>query len=94
MADLRRELASLKPSIDDDAVIPKKIIVAAPVYEDIPNPPTIHVGRSMSNPHADGMGNYKWIIDHNGQPIYVPSHTEGNTTTRISKKYKRQATDL
>ncbi len=91
MADLRRKLDSLKPSIDDDAVIPKKIIVAAPVYDDIPNPPTMHVGRSMSDPHASGMDNYKWIIDQNGQPIYVPSHTEGNSInssviSRISRK--------
>ncbi len=50
----------------------------------------------MSNPRKDGMDNYKRIIDHNGQPIYVPFHTEGNTTSsnisRISKKYERQAT--
>ncbi len=44
----------------------------------------------MSNPHADGMNNYKWIIDDNGKPIYVSSQTEGNSTSsnisRISKK--------
>ncbi len=76
--------------------MPKKIIVAAPVYGDISNPPKIHVGRSMSNPHADGTDNYKCIIDHNGQPIDVPSHTEGNTTSSnisgIFKMLKRQAT--
>ncbi len=96
MADLRQELDSLKPSIDDDTVIPKKIIVAAPVYDDIPNPPTIHVRRSMSDPHASRTNNYKWIIDQNGQHIYVPFNTDGNTTisntSRISRKYKRQAT--
>ncbi len=79
MADLRRELDSLKPSIDDDAVIPKQVIVAAPVYDDIPNPPTIHVGRSMSNPHVDGMENYKWIIDHNDQPMYDIKQTLNKT---------------
>ncbi len=52
MAHLRWELDSLKPSIDDDAVIPKPIIVGVPVYDDIPNPSTIHVGRSMCDPHA------------------------------------------
>ncbi len=50
----------------------------------------------MSNPHADAMDNYKWINDHNGQPIYIPSQTEGNSTSTnisgISKKYKSQAT--
>ncbi len=96
MADQRRELDSLKQSIDDDAVIHKHVIVAAPVYVDIPNPPTINVGRNMCNPHAHGTENYNWIIGHNDQPIYVPPNTEGNTTSsnisRISKKYERQAT--
>ncbi len=55
------------------------------MYNDTQYPPIIpQVGRSVSNPHADGTDNYKWIIDQNGQPIYVPSSTDRNNSVMFS----------
>ncbi len=48
-------------------------------------------GPNDLNPHNSRMDNYRWLLDSNGQPIYVPPVTHG-TCSNGSKTYKRQAT--
>ncbi len=77
MAEMRWDLNSLKPSSDHDTIMPKQVIVTAPIKVDSQYPPTQQqVGRIDLIPHTSGTGNYKWIIDQNCQLIYVPSSTD------------------
>ncbi len=74
IAEMRRELDSLKPIPQSDTIKPERVFVAAPASFGSHMPPLDESKCwSNSNPHVNGNGNYKWIIDHNGQPIYVPS---------------------
>ncbi len=87
IAEMRCELTSLKPSPQSDTVTPK-VIVTAPVSmgtSSVDNPN----GPNDLNPHTSRMDNYRWLLDSNGQPIYVPPVAHG-TCSNGSKTYKRQ----
>ncbi len=70
MSEMRHELDSLEPSPHSDTVTPK-IIVTAPVSmgtSPVDNP----TGLNNPIPHNSRKDNYRWLLDSNGQPIYVP----------------------
>ncbi len=64
MAEMRREIDSLKPIPQSDTIKPERVIVAVPAsFGSHMLSADESTGRSNSNPHVNGTGNYEWIIN-------------------------------
>ncbi len=83
---MRHDLESLRPS-PSDAVTPN-VIVSAPATEGT-SPVDRRTGLNDTSPHQTRMDSSRWVMDTTGQPLLIPSFTDGNHGNR-SKKYKRQ----
>ncbi len=83
---MRHDLESLKPS-HSDTVTPK-IIVTAPVTEGT-SPEDRITGSNDEITHHNTMDSSRWVLDCTGQPILIPSFTDGARANH-SRKFKTQ----
>ncbi len=86
MAEMRRDLESLRPS-QSDTVTPKAT-VTAPVTLGT-SPVDRPAGWNDPITHQNRMDSSRWVLGTKGQPIFIPPVTEG-TCANGSRKYKRQ----
>ncbi len=89
MAEMRHNLESLRPSHNDTVML--KVIVTAAVTEGT-SPIDRLTGLNSPLTHQNRMDSSRWVLDATGQPILIPSFTDG-TRADGSRKYKRQASD-
>ncbi len=82
MAEMRCDLESLRPS-HSDTIMPK-VIVTAPVTEGT-YPVDRHTGLKDPSPHQNRLDSSRWVLDTTGQPILIPSFTDGTWANATRK---------